>query len=230
MGSKLINPLAKKDQTPLHVVDIPYDFWIGKYPITNEQFSEFVMWVHYNYDDENSLRNKHRYPVIVTWHDTLAYCEWLNKTFKEDLPDELVYRLPTEAEWEKAARGIDGREWPWGDEFSSENCNASGNPYFGSIIEVGKYSPQGDSPFGCVDIVGNVWEWTNTLYKPYPYDADDGREGINKYSDEIICRGGSWVSEKSDCRPANRQIYGSLKDSGAVNPVGIRLVAGPLLR
>jgi formylglycine-generating enzyme required for sulfatase activity len=107
--------------------------------------------------------------VYVTWHDAMAYCRWLARVTGR------AYRLPSEAEWEKAARGTDGRIWPWGNKWDSKRCNSrEGGP--GNTTPVGQYSPQGDSPYGCVDMAGNVWEWTLSLLKDYPYDPKDGRE------------------------------------------------------
>ena len=90
----------------------------------------------------------------MTWHDALAYVGWLGER------TGAAYRLPTEAEWEKAARGDDGRLWPWGNDWDAgagrANCKPAGP---GTTTPVGQYSPRGDSPYGAADMAGNVWEW-----------------------------------------------------------------------
>ncbi|MBK8049172.1 MAG: SUMF1/EgtB/PvdO family nonheme iron enzyme [Anaerolineales bacterium] len=139
------------------------------------------------------------HPVTgVTWDEANAYCRWLSEMTGRR------YRLPTEAEWEKAARGDDGRRYPWGEAFDPANCNAAPAGR-GAVAPAGSYSPRGDSPFGCVDMAGNVWEWTSTVWGrdyatldyPYPYRADDGREMQDLklpggHRELRICRGGSF--------------------------------------
>lgn len=124
------------------------EYFIDVYPVTNVEYKKFVEAT--GYSDPASWRNgnwptgKENHPVVeVNWASASAYAEWAGK------------RLPTNEEWEKAARGIDGRIWPWGNEFDREKCNT----YSGDTTPVGQYSPQGDSPYGCQDMAGNVWEW-----------------------------------------------------------------------
>jgi formylglycine-generating enzyme required for sulfatase activity len=138
--------------------------------------------------------------VWVSWFEATAYCRWLTEqlctrdTLAEPLRTLLrekgyIVRLPTEAEWEKAARGDEERQWPWGNEFQPERCN-SGESDMGGTTPVGIY-PAGASPYGCLDMAGNVWEWTHTLFRDYPYRADDGRENPEAEGSRVL-RGGSW--------------------------------------
>ncbi len=146
------------------------EYWIGRAPVTNEQYARFVADV--GYEAPNHWKGKRPpakladHPVIyVSWDDAQAYCKWAG------------LRLPTEEEWEKAARGTDGREYPWGDKLPNARlCNFKKN--VGTTTPVGRYSPQGDSPYGCVDMAGNVWEWTDSAN--------------NEHKDFRVLRGGSW--------------------------------------
>ena len=92
----------------------------------------------------------------VSWYDVVTYCRWLSKVTGKP------YRLPSEAEWEKAARGSEGWIYPWGNEWDEKLCNSLEGGK-GGTSPVGMYSPAGDSPYDCADMAGNVWEWTRSL-------------------------------------------------------------------
>jgi len=186
MGSYKGNP----DEKPAHQVTLqPYA--IGKTEVTNAQYRTFVAATHHKTaGDWASYARKwgEQAPVVgVSWYDANAYCQWAG------------LRLPTEAEWEAAARGPEGRTYPWGDAWDASRCR---NSVEGSLISaqspvaVGSY-PQGASPLGCLDMAGNVWEWCSSKYKPYPYDAADGREGATGREDRVL-RGGSWYGSYPD--------------------------------
>ncbi len=166
-------------------------------------------------------------PVVgVTWYEAMAFCRWLQERFRAtgsrvqvwqegqlqtlNLTPEIV-RLPTEAEWEKAARGTDGRTWPWGDRWEEGRAN-TGEAGLKQPSPVG-ILPGGDSPYGAADMAGNVWEWTLSLWGPdwrrpafgYPYRPDDGREDPSP-GDEVarVVRGGSWSDLQEGARCAER--------------------------
>jgi len=158
---------------------------IGKYEVTNAEYGKFIDTGGYNnssywtangwaYKTNNSLIQPHYWtnirdnkPVVgVSWFEAYAFCKWAG------------YRLPTEAEWEKAARGTDGRAFPWGN--TVPNCSYANFRYNGSFCVgnttvVGSY-PTGVSPYGVMDMTGNVFEWVSSQFQTYPYNATDGRE------------------------------------------------------
>lgn len=196
MGSdQAKGPQAYDDELPKHEVTLP-GYWIGRYPVTVAEFRRFVKESGHP-ADEDSLKDADDHPVrYVSWHDALAYCRWLSER------TGLLVRLPSEAEWEKAARGTDGHIYPWGDQFNNNKCNTweSG---IRTTTPVGKYSPVGDSPYGCADMAGNVWEWTSSKYGRYPYEAEDGREDLKGDSFRVV-RGGSWDDVHVRARAADR--------------------------
>jgi formylglycine-generating enzyme required for sulfatase activity len=188
---------GRDNESPAHMVYVNA-FYIDRYPVTNEEYKRFVdatgypvpcyevEWADlydYNWDPDERTppEGKEKHPVVlVKWEDARAYAAWVGK------------RLPTEAEWERAARSTDGRRWPWGNEFVEGCCNIR-ESNAGGTTPVGQYSPEGDSPEGGGDMVGNVWEWTSSLFRPYPYDANDGRESLVANGWRVL-RGGSWLN------------------------------------
>ncbi len=188
------------------------DFWIDKYEVTNAQYNLCVEAEKCEPYHQNNLTpyglayftdpKYDNYPVInVSWYMARDYCTWAGR------------RLPTEAEWERAARNDDGRKYPWGNQpyddhlanICDKDCPPSkkgvqGNPKFDDGFSgpapVGSY-PEGASPYGVMDMAGNVWEWTSSAADPYPYQAEDGRESQydieygSKWPERIL-RGGTW--------------------------------------
>jgi formylglycine-generating enzyme required for sulfatase activity len=184
------------DEKPQHRVYLD-GYWIYKYEVTVAQYRKFCRATGREMPKAPPWGWKDDHPIVnVTWHDAVAYCDWAG------------VRLPTEAEWEKAARGTDGRKYPWGNEWDGSKCaNSVGSNNLFSTVPVGSY-PQGVSPYGVHDMAGNVWEWCSSLYEPYPYRADDGREERGKNvagGARRVLRGGSWHYDiENDFRTPNR--------------------------
>lgn len=158
-------------------------FYIDRFPVTNAEYKKFVQdtgapepthWRRGTWPE-----GKADHPVVnVTWEQAAAYAEWAGK------------RLPTEEEWEKAARGTDGREWPWGSAFDPARCNTNESGIW-DTTPVGKYSPAGDSPYGAADMAGNVWEWIGG--KPSPL--------------RMPLRGGDWLDTMEEARTHSRRMH-----------------------
>ena len=169
------------DEKPVHTVYLD-EYQIGKYEITNRQYAQCAeagICLGKEYTADKAL-----HPVVtVTWHDAKKFCEWVGG------------RLPTEAEWEKAASWDDEmktkRTYPWGETIDCSHANYGGfDGCVGDTTPVGSYE-SGKSSYGLYDMAGNVWEWVSSLYKPYPYDANDGREDLSSYNFRVL-RGGAW--------------------------------------
>jgi formylglycine-generating enzyme required for sulfatase activity len=162
------------------------------YSLDMEEFEELQMitrldrtWRH-PFGREHGAAKADHPAMVITWHDAMAFCAWASQVSGANV------RLPSAAEWQKAARGIDGRPFPWGKgpQPGPHLCNSlpevlrSGRIPEGTTTPVGSFSPQGDSPWGCSDMLGNVWEWTSTATRDeegrllfgHPYRPDDGRE------------------------------------------------------
>jgi len=226
MGSRKDNKLAYDSEKEQHTVEIAQEYWIGQYPVTNEQFAKFVEETKQKHEWIKDWKKKLDHPVVnVSWNDAQAFCEWLNQIKDVNLPKGYAFRLPTEAEWEKAARGEYANEWPWGNEFDASKCNSSEGKK-GGTTPVGAYSPMGDSPYGAVDMVGNVWEWTQSLYKEYPYKFDDGRENTKAEGYRVL-RGGSFSDYHRVARCADRS---SFSPGNFDFFIGFRVCVSPIIK
>jgi formylglycine-generating enzyme required for sulfatase activity len=220
MGS---DPSVDKDamdsEQPQHTLYLP-NYYLAKTPLTNTQYAAFMQATGHkqprHWKGGKPPSGKEDHPVVyVSWHDAVAYCNWLSEVTGRP------YRLPSEAEWEKGARGTDGRLWPWGNEWDAKRCNTgeSGKldttpvgtylslrrvtPHTaGDTTPVGAY-PQGASLYGLLDMAGNVWEWTRSVDKSYPYDPDDGRENLEAEGLRVL-RGGAFRSSARGVRCAAR--------------------------
>ncbi len=211
-------------EQPQHPVGVA-DFYIGRNPVKNSEYRAFIRGKKHkaplHWEGDTYPKGLGGHPVVnVTWKDAVAYCEWLSKKTGRE------YRLPTEAEWEKAAcwNADAGRRthYPWGNEFDSEKCNTVEGGRNGTT-SAGTYSPDGDSPFGVADMAGNVWEWCNTKWLDSPYKPDDGREALEGGETRVL-RGGSWSGNQRDARCACRH-RGSPGIQGDF--VGFRVAASP---
>jgi formylglycine-generating enzyme required for sulfatase activity len=191
--------------------------------VTVAQFRVFVEESNFEPGDKDCLKGDSNHPVVwVSWHEALKYCRWLEEKLraspKTSEPIATLLRrrshrlsLPSEAEWEKAARGSDGRIFPWGDDADPEKANYD-DTEIGTTSAVGCFH-QGKSPHQVEDLAGNVWEWTRSLWgedweKPrfkYPYEAQKDRENLQA-PDEIhrVLRGGAFLVESGCCRCAFR--------------------------
>jgi len=172
------------DEGPQHKVTLE-SYWIDLYEVTNAQYKKFIDAT--NRRSPAHFRNrtypsgKADHPVTeVTWYDADAYCAWAGK------------RLPTDQEWEKAARGTDGRMFPWGNEFDTDKANTPQRwaklKEEGDTMPVGSF-PDGVSPYGLYDMSGNVWEWTSSWYKAYPGNTHPSENYGEEYK---TLKGGSW--------------------------------------
>ena len=210
---------ASNSEQPQHTLYLP-DYYLAKTPVTQAQYAAFVQATGHNqpehWEGGKPPRGKEDHPMVwVTWHDAVAYCNWMAETTGKP------YRLPSEAEWEKGARGSDGRIYPWGNQWDAKRCNTLEGGKKGTT-PVGAY-PQGVSPYGLLDMTGNVREWTRSVYKGYPYVSGDGREDLES-GDPRVLRGGSWRYYQVSARCAFR--FGDLPDY-RLSSFGFRVAASP---
>jgi formylglycine-generating enzyme required for sulfatase activity len=247
------NEQGDKDEKPAGEVNIPYPYFMGRLPVTNAQFNEFIeaggyqnhaywpeaikekFWTTEGFKGryDNKPRQKPEqfrfpfgvgnHPVVgVTWYEARAFCHWLTERWQSQLPQGWAVRLPTEAEWEKVARGgaqipqkavfgsvgqvvgylnqeiplkknvLPQRLYLWGKEWVQNYVN-NDKSEVGNTMAAGGFA-QVPSVYGCQELAGQVWEWTQTIYKSYPYQRNDGREAINQITPNtsVCLRGGSW--------------------------------------
>jgi formylglycine-generating enzyme required for sulfatase activity len=193
---------AVEDEEPQHTLYLP-DYYLAKTPVTNAQYAVFVKAtghrIPYHWQGGKPPRGKEDHPVVnVSWHDAVAFCNWLAEATGQP------YRLPSEAEWEKGARGSDGRIYPWGSQWDAARCNSKESGQGDTIaplhIYTGSTTPvdahiEGASPYGLLDMAGNVWEWTSSVYEAYPYDPADGPEDLEAMDGvRRVLRGGASVN------------------------------------
>jgi len=210
------------DGKPIHRLHLPA-FQIARTPITNAQYHLFTQATGYrtpgHWEEKRPPKGWESHPVVkVTWDDALAYCAWLSEQTGKQIT------LPSEAEWEKAARGDkDKRAYPWGDTWEATRCN---NTELGlnATTPVGIF-PNGASPYGCLDMAGNVWEWTRSARKNYPYNPDDDREDLKRTDVRRVLRGGAFNYSGGGVRCACR--YFDLPDLRNYD-LGFRVVVSPL--
>jgi formylglycine-generating enzyme required for sulfatase activity/energy-coupling factor transporter ATP-binding protein EcfA2 len=204
------------ESTEAHRVDLP-TFHISRVPVTNAQYRFFVEATDHeppgHWEEKRPPRGKASHPIVdVTWYDAIAYCEWLSGVTGKRIA------LPSEAEWEKVARGNkDKRAYPWGDTFDAIRCN-SGDLGLGDTTPVGVF-PDGASPYGVLDMAGNVMEWTRS--RAYFYDLEDEHEEGGR-----VFRGGAFFDDQGYVRCAFR---GGGYPYYRLNYVGFRLVLVSLL-
>jgi formylglycine-generating enzyme required for sulfatase activity len=217
------------NEQPAHQVFLP-TFYIDRNLVTMAEFATFVqakgptgpqgeMYLDVH-DPDNRIQHQDgvwlplpgfaQHPAgEVSWFGALAYCQWRQK------------HLPTEAEWEKAARGTDGRLYPWGNDLPRPDLAFFGGVR-GQTVPVGQY-PNGASPYGVLDMAGQVWEWTTSIYKPYPYDLRDGREDFAMATSRVA-RGGSSSSTAEGLTATSREIISPGRQTTGHAYIGFRCV------
>jgi formylglycine-generating enzyme required for sulfatase activity len=182
------------DEAPAHTVTLDA-FYIDQYEVTNARYKSCVNageCQEPGCSDRYGNPDKKNHPVVcVTWSQARTYCEWRGD------------RLPTEAEWEKAARGTDERTYPWGENINCELANYKSS-CVGDTTPGGSYV-NGVSPYGVYDLAGNVWEWVQSVYQAYPYDPVDGRENLDSTNVRVL-RGGGWRSSELLARASYRDL------------------------
>lgn len=193
-----LKPAMFADERPRHSVTLD-GFWIYQYEVTVAQFRAFCLAAKRAMPEQPAWSTD-KHPVVnVTWNDAVAYATWAGGS------------LPTEAQWERAARGDDSRRFPWGDAWDEEKCNnysdhnPAGGGYHGKCATPGGAYPQSASPFGAQDMAGNVWEWCLDYYGKGYYADTPAKNPAGPDEGELrVLRGGSWGSSSATIRSACR--------------------------
>jgi formylglycine-generating enzyme required for sulfatase activity len=225
MGSTDEDGMAYSREKPQHTYEVEQPYAISRYPVTNAQYAAFVQaggygerryWTEAGWawregvSEPPSLGESWDLPnhprVAVSWYESVAFCCWLTDVLREcgRLEGGQEITLPTEPQWEKAARSDDGRIYPWGSEPDPERANYA-DTGIGSTSAVGCFLG-GASPCGAEDLSGNVWEWTRSLYENYPYDPGDGRENLEEGGSRVV-RGGAFDPPEYGVRCAYRNYW-----------------------
>jgi len=213
-------------ELPQHRIQVS-EFYLGKYPVTNAQFDAFVNAAcpkpSANLAQWRLPTGKETHPVVnITWNDAVSFCQWLSDATGRP------FRLPTEAEWEKAARGpagmdLDGRIYPWGDDWDVSRAALGHN-----TLPVGHHSPDGDSPYNICDMSGNVWEWCSDWFDPKLYGHRCGKVVRDPAGPETgqgnVVRGGAFDSAPKHLRCSRRNWY--YPDNARLN-LGFRIAVAP---
>jgi formylglycine-generating enzyme required for sulfatase activity len=217
-----------RDSSPSSPVDVEA-FLMMKYPVTNYQYWLFTQATGWppppHWGGQEPPKKIWTHPVVaVSWGEAIFFCSWLW------LVTPWKWRLPTEAEWEYAARGTDGRHFPWGNTFDKSRANTLEGGK-NKISDVNAFGSRNESPFGVRDMVGNVWEWTSSLFESYPYTPKTTIEiptipsaiftmsWWDPNETKITMRGGSWGLDKSYSTTyariwssaGNRGMYGGFR-------------------
>lgn len=206
---------SRSNETPQHEVHLSA-YRIGKYPVTNVQYQAFIADSDHRsptgWDADTFPEGMEEHPVVnVSWDDVTAYCEWLSeKTGKH-------YTLPTEAQWEKAARGEDGRLYPWGNEWEKEKLNSKESSLQQTTPVDQFVQAGGGSPYDVFDMAGNVWEWCQDWYSDTIYESRKDTKVVDPSGPDDgsyrVLRGGSFDSNRQYCRCAVRYgLFPNLHD------------------